>query len=1071
MYETDASGTPLSKNTDNKTMTLYQTKFTVSGEGKVTVSGESNETANKTITITNSIEELKVTLKATKKLVNESASNIKVNNFQFGLYEVKDGIIAVKPVETVTSDENGDITFPTLKYEYSKDADNNTYNYIIKEIISADKGSITYDTKEYPITISIDDKLMISVTSGKTTLAGTDDVYWLPEKTDNNQNASFINKYEPSTSIQFTGTKTLSGANYSLTDNKFQFEIEGPNLKDSGNNSVTSLTVGHDADGTIHYPEISYQLADLWEEDSNEFADSKDFTYVIKEKLPDGVSADQPVKDGITYSDATYTAVVTVTNTGTGMTASYKIGTVESPNLNFTNTYSAKATLSIPGTKTLDGAKLKEGMFSFAITETTEDVAEEERFNATVQNDENGNFEFTLPEYTQADDGKTFTYEISEIDKKENGFTYSDEKYLVTIKVTDDKKGKLEIEQTITKDEKKVDEVTFANTFRGSVELTKIDDVDGLEVENPIVLEGAEFELYQASEDGNIKIGETLTTDKDGKIIATDLVEGDYYFVEITPPKGYMIVRDENGDPVHYTFSIGPDNPTSGIVANAKVTAGNTQTKVYIKKTDADGNPLSGAKMAVINPETNQIVVEPWTTDGTVKEITGKLIAGKTYYLRELEAPKGYLVSADEEFTVPEKAEEDILEVTMTDPKDEGTEKLGSLSVTKKIVSREIAGDFDLYANDATYYVGLFTDPEGNHPYGQKAIREAHIVNGSTSEPVVYENLPTGTYYVLETTRTGTPIPLNSEATDGKSIFVCEVTDGGTNAGEINTEAEKIEGKVNLTNAYLELPDGFAYRAFIDITKQVLENGVEKATDETFYAGIFTGETENAPMTLVELKNNGKVTVEVPLGGPDGDQPITYYVFETDAQGNKLDKDTFIYIVSGEGQVSVSREKIQSDITITNNLISEVSLEILKVDEDGYGLEGAKFQITSADGKAVLKKWKSDEESKEITLAPGTYKLIETAAPKGYIQGSDVTITISRDGTISIDGDDASLDDSVIEYVNQIDDSTTSKQDKKNGGTSKTGDPTHIMFYAILMAAALLGCMGVTRRKKGRHDR
>lgn len=1066
VYETDASGTPLSKNTDNKTMTLYQTKFTVSGEGKVTVSGESNETANKTITITNSIEELKVTLKATKKLVNESASNIKVNNFQFGLYEVKDGIIAVKPVETVTSDENGDITFPTLKYEYSKDADNNTYNYIIKEIISADKGSITYDTKEYPITISIDDKLMISVTSGKTTLAGTDDVYWLPEKTDNNQNASFINKYEPSTSIQFTGTKTLSGANYSLTDNKFQFEIEGPNLKDSGNNSVTSLTVGHDADGTIHYPEISYQLADLWEEDSNEFADSKDFTYVIKEKLPDGVSADQPVKDGITYSDATYTAVVTVTNTGTGMTASYKIGTVESPNLNFTNTYSAKATLSIPGTKTLDGAKLKEGMFSFAITETTEDVAEEERFNATVQNDENGNFEFTLPEYTQADDGKTFTYEIAEVNDGKVGFTYSPETYQVVIIVKDNLDGTLTIEQSVTKDNQETP-VTFANTFRGSAELTKIDDVDGLEVENPIVLEGAEFELYQASEDGNIKIGETLTTDKDGKIIATDLVEGDYYFVEITPPKGYKIVRDENGEPVHYTFSIGPDDPNSRIYANAQLTAGNTQTKVYIRKVDADGKLLSGAKMAVIDPDTKQIV-EQWTTDGTVKEITGKLIAGKTYYLSELEAPKGYLIGADVEFTVA--TDVDTTEVEMTDPKDEGTEKLGSLSVTKKIVSREIAGDFDLYANDATYYVGLFTDPEGNHPYGQKAIREAHIVNGSTSEPVVYENLPTGTYYVLETTKDGIPIPMNTDATDGKNSFVCEVAEGGTNAVEIDTKAEQLEGKVNLTNAYLELPDGFAYRAFIDVTKKVLENGTEQDTDETFYAGIFAGETEAVPMTVVALQNNGTVTVEVPLGGPEGNQPITYYVYETDAQGNKIDKDAFAYLVSGEGDVSVAKEKLQSDITITNNLISEVSLEILKVDEDGYGLEGAKFQITSADGKTVLKKWKSDEESKEITLAPGTYKLTETVAPEGYIKGSDVTITISKDGTISVEGDDATLNDSVIEYVNQEDD-TTSKADDKKGGTSKTGDPTHIMFYAVLLAAAMLGCMAVLQRKKGRHNR
>ena len=593
-------------------------------------------------------------------------------------------------------------------------------------------------------------------------------------------------------------------------------------------------------------------------------------------------------------------------------------------------------------------------------------------------------------------------------------------------------------------------------------------------------LSGAEFTLYETEvQNGEIhqkEEGKTAVTDETGIAKITGLeLDKVYCYYESKAPDGYKLDDtkhyitykkiDESLEKLYNTngsFSYGQKGTT--------ISVEDEKTMVSIKKVDRDGNPVTGAALAIKDAETGEIV-KRWTTDGNVKEITGELIAGRTYYLIEEKAPEGYLIAADVEFTVPLKVDEDPLEVTMTDPKDEGTKKLGHISVTKKIVSREIAGDFDLFANDATYYVGLFTDPDGNHPYGQNAIREAHIVNGSASEPVVYEKLPTGTYYVLETTKNGTPIPMNSEVTDDKSSFVCEVTDGGTNAVEINTEAEKMEGKVNLTNAYLELPDGFAYRAFIDVTKKVLENGVEKATDETFYAGIFTGETENAPMTLVELKNNGKVTVEVPLGGPDGDQPITYYVFETDAQGNKLDKDTFIYIVSGEGQVSVSREKIQSDITITNNLISEVSLEILKVDEDGYGLEGAKFQITSADGKAVLKKWKSDEESKEITLAPGTYKLIETAAPKGYIQGSDVTITISRDGTISIDGDDASLDDSVIEYVNQIDDSTTSKQDKKNGGTSKTGDPTHIMFYAILMAAALLGCMGVTRRKKGRHDR
>ena len=1057
VYETTAAGNILEKNSDGSVV-INNKKFKVTGEG--TAIEVSTNNPNRETTITNEEIPLQVTLKATKNLVNESASTVKVNNFQFGLYEVTDGIISAEPVETVASDENGDITFSTLTYPET-DAEKE-FNYIVKEIIPADTekaDNITYDTTQYPIKVSIGNNLMITVTSGERTLTGTGGVYWLPEQADHDPTASFINKYDASASVTFAGKKTLENANFDLGDGDYTFNITGPN---PGTGEEITLSATNAADGTIKYPTLTWRLQDLAD---STIGKQNIYQYTVSEANGGKTIA------GVTYSSQRYTVVVTVTNTGTGMTASYKVDTEESKSLDFINTYSATETVTIPGTKSLDGAALKEGMFEFAITETTEGVSEENKYKANVFNAADGTVTLPLPTYTQADDGKTFAYEISEVNKSEAGFTYSAEKYQLTITVTDNQNGTLTIGKSITKDGQET-EVAFANTFRGSAELTKIDDQDGLDAENPKVLAGAEFELYKEVTDGDdIKIGETLTTDEDGKITATDLEEGDYYFVEITPPKGYMIVRDENGDPVHYTFSIGPDNPTSGIVANAKVTAGNTQTKVYIKKTDADGNPLSGAKMAVINPETNQIVVEPWTTDGTVKEITGKLIAGKTYYLRELEAPKGYLVSADEEFTVPEKAEEDILEVTMTDPKDEGKEKLGSISVIKKIVSREIAGDYELYVNDATYYVGLFTDPDGNHPYGQNAIREAHIVNGSASEPVVYEKLPTGTYYVLETTKNGTPIPMNSEVTDDKSSFVCEVTDGGTNAVEINTEAEKMKGKVNLTNAYLELPDGFAYRAFIDVTKKVLENGVEKATDETFYAGIFTGETENAPMTLVELKNNGKVTVEVPLGGPDGDQPITYYVFETDAQGNKLDKDTFIYIVSGEGQVSVSREKIQSDITITNNLISEVSLEILKVDEDGYGLEGAKFQITSADGKAVLKKWKSDEESKEITLAPGTYKLIETAAPKGYIQGSDVTITISRDGTISIDGDDASLDDSVIEYVNQIDDSTTSKQDKKNGGTSKTGDPTHIMFYAILMAAALLGCMGVTRRKKGRHDR
>ena len=61
------------------------------------------------------------------------------------------------------------------------------------------------------------------------------------------------------------------------------------------------------------------------------------------------------------------------------------------------------------------------------------------------------------------------------------------------------------------------------------------------------------------------------------------------------------------------------------------------------------------------------------------------------------------------------------------------------------------------------------------------------------------------------------------------------------------------------------------------------------------------------------------------LGGENGLDPITYYVYETDADGNKIDKTSFAYAVGGEGAVSLDENDTTGTITITNTSKSDVN--------------------------------------------------------------------------------------------------------------------------------------------------
>ncbi|MGX8850606.1 SpaA isopeptide-forming pilin-related protein [Amedibacillus sp. YH-ame10] len=172
-----------------------------------------------------------------------------------------------------------------------------------------------------------------------------------------------------------------------------------------------------------------------------------------------------------------------------------------------------------------------------------------------------------------------------------------------------------------------------------TVELSKVDITNGKE------LAGASMTLQDS--EGNVI--ETWTSSEESHIMRGLEVGKKYTLIEDTAPLGY--VKAES-----ITFTV---QDTEEI---QKITMKDDIIKVEISKQDlTTGYELSGAKLQILN-EKNEVVRE-WITDGQ-KTMIERLPAGD-YFLKEVEAPKGFEVAETVAFTVKETAE--VQKVVMKD--------------------------------------------------------------------------------------------------------------------------------------------------------------------------------------------------------------------------------------------------------------------------------------------------------------------------------------------------------------------------------------------------------------------
>ncbi|MBR5796008.1 MAG: hypothetical protein IKY26_07665, partial [Erysipelotrichaceae bacterium] len=760
------------------------------------------------------------------------------------------------------------------------------------------------------------------------------------------------NEYNTDTTIRFTGVKTLENANYDLSANEYQFQVTGPNLKDKDGNSVNAVVVSHDKDGKIAFPSIRYELKELAD------AGSKNYEYTIKEVTG--------TKAGITYSKDEYKVTVTVSKNEENGLITAKITkvtkngrTVTAQSVDFVNTYEADdITTTVSGVKKTEGIALKEGAFEFTLVETTKGV--NKPYTKTVTNDGKGKFTFELPKYTVKDHGKTFTYEIFEVNKGQDGMTYDESVYSFTVKITDNKQGKLQLEKTLSLGNNVVDTATFTNHFAGSVELTKTNGETG---DSYDTLANAEFTLYDSR---GYAIG-IYTTNEDGYLKVEGLSEGSYYFIETKAPAGYEAELDEDGTTKHYPFTIGLNGTTEVVRANITVSNDKKLGSVSLVKNETDTNNVLADAIFDLYKD-GEIYKSGLTTNSEGKIEVSELPWGE-YYFVETKAPAGYEMQVEENgeakqypFVIGVDGETEKLSANITVDNDK---KLGSVSLVKNETdTNNVLADaiFDLYKDGVIYKEGLTTNAEGK---------------------IEVSELPWGEYYFVETKApAGYAIQLDENGEAKQYPFVIGV-DGETEklSANITVENDKKLGSLSLIKKDA-------------ITEDVLENVVFDLykDGEIYKYGLVTD--ENGMIQVSELPWGEYYFVEV--------STIDGYLFDTTSTDIVVIDATY---VDGE-PLTVEKFNIPTIISFSKVDIAdgkEVAGAFLEIYE--VVLEELSEDETEDENLVFVTSWLSDGSVHEVyaTLGAGkTYVLKETIAPQGYgYIHADIYFTVNEDGSIT----------------------------------------------------------------------
>ncbi|MCI6977794.1 MAG: Cna B-type domain-containing protein [Lachnospiraceae bacterium] len=447
------------------------------------------------------------------KTVGDGTANA---NPSFVNYEVEDDAVQFTAVKSMSGmaladdmftftleDEKGNelqsvtnkgtaVVFDKITYTL---ADVGKHTYKIRETRGTNKG-ITYSTEVYTavVTVTYDDgrlKVSKEIKNSEGTVVNSSD----------SDGMVFENKYESKTKVQFSGEKFLVGFDKKDEAYKGKYSFE---LIDSTGTVIDSAEVtgaGKFDFGVIEYTQDHY----------NSIPDHKIY-YTVKEKAVDEQSH-------ITYDTTVYHIAVELGYNDDG-TLKATVSTTEGVDathngLVFTN-YTAEGTVPFVGTKTVKGANLKSGDYSF-------ELYKGDTLLETVEN-KGASFVFTPISYTQKEVG-SHTYFIKEKTGSVMGMEYDSTVYKIVVTVADNGDGTLDVTKKTYKNDVEVSsELTYAVPFVNEYEAKGETSLEGIKIlENRAIKDSDYFTFKLKDSEGNPI--DSVECGKDGKFT----FDGDYF--------------------------------------------------------------------------------------------------------------------------------------------------------------------------------------------------------------------------------------------------------------------------------------------------------------------------------------------------------------------------------------------------------------------------------------------------------------------------------------------------------------------------------------------------------------
>lgn len=829
-----------------------------------------------------------VTLAAKKRFTGGALAG---NDFSFALY--KGDKAEGTPIETVTNDEKGNITFQPINYTEAGDHD-----YAIKEVKGADP-TVVYDAKDVKVHVKVTDNK--NGTLGATVTYGGDEAV-----------PTFTN-VKPTTDVTVEAKKALAGKE--LTDGAFAF---GLYQGDTSTGNPVKI-VQNDKEGKINLALTGLTIGE--------------YDYKLKEE---NVGADPT----ITYDTKAVKVHVSVKAEGDKAKATVTYdGKNDAPT--FTNKYQpAETSVALTAKKAYvksdnTQATLKGGEFTFDLYEgdlTAEQLKGKQPIRS-AKNSEDGTVTFPAIDYTKAGEYK---YTVAEQEGDLSHVTYDATVHHAVVKVMDNA-GKLDA--AVTYDGDKANAPTFTNTYtaKGSVELTATKIVAVAPgFTHDTKLKGGEYTFELKDADGKVLV--TTTNKADGTVKFTRKFTLSNLGGAASKDFTYTIAEKLGTEPgmVYDTHALiykvtVADDGTGSLTATPQVTSGdktftNTyhpkETSVTLKATkrftggelaggdftfqllDKDGNVIQ----TVQNDKDGKVAFQaisydtPGDHDYTIKEVAGN----DPTVVYDTKDVKVHIKVSDEKgelkATATYDGEADVPTFTNSKPTTDVT-----VEATKILTGKDLTAD--------AFTFGLY-DQTGNE------VAKGTNDRGGKVELAV-KNLNLGEYdYTLKEEKAGQTV--DGVAYDAKEVKVhvkveqnqgdnnkTKVTvtyDGAATAPAFNNTYDA-KGSVTLTaTKTVKVADGFDHTTkpadgeFTFDLKDAAGNVLDTAKNDANGKVSFTREFQLSDLDGAASKDFTYTIVEQPGAEPGmvyDSHPLTYTVTVTDGGNGALNAKAIVTSASG----------------------------------------------------------------------------------------------------------------------------------------------------------------------------